>query len=101
MNSQNKTDIDFVSRFLSGLVNDMMSGHGMHVNIMDVPKVISAGKRLKGVDGKTVTVDTIRRIEEAHPEIWDLLLVGASELMKERIRRALAPRPEVDATVEK
>jgi len=101
MSSPNQPDIDNVSRFLSKLVTGMLDGNGLHVNIMDVPKIITSGKKLKGDDGKMVTVDTLRRIEEAHPEIWDLLLVGASEMMKERIRKALVPRTDVDTTVEK
>lgn len=100
MNSPSQADIETVSRFLAKLVNDMLNGNGMHVDLMSVPKIISAGKRLKGDDGKTVTVETLRRIENEHPEIWDLLLVGASEMMKERIRKALVPRTEVDVAAE-
>ena len=97
MNSASPQDTEKVSAFFSQLVIDMMDGKGISVNVLAVPGVIAAGKRLGNVEtGKKVTVDVLRRIETAHPEIWDLLLVGASEVMKERIRRALSPRKDID-----
>lgn len=97
MSSASPQDIEKVSEFFSKLVIEMMDGKGINVNVLSVPGVIAAGKRLGGsTEGKRVTVDILRRIETAHPEIWDLLLVGASEMMKERIRQALSPRKDVD-----
>lgn len=101
MNSPNKADIEKVSTFVSNLIVQMMDGNGMAVDILKIGGVINAGKRLTGSDGKQVMIDVLRQVETKHPELWDLLLVSASEVVKERIRKALVPRPEVDAQVEK
>lgn len=97
MNSPVKNpDAEKVASFVAGLITQMMDGNGMNVDMLKIPGVISAGKKLKGADGKQVMVSILREVENKHPELWDLLLVGASEMMKERIRKALVPRPEVD-----
>ncbi len=102
MNSPNKNpDVQKVSSFVAHMITQMMDGQGLNVDLLKIGPVIAAGKRLKGgADGKQVMVDILRDVETKHPELWDLLLVGASEMMKERIRKALVPRPEVDAEKE-
>jgi hypothetical protein len=99
MSSPNK-DLDKIAGFFSKLVIGLMDGDGMNVNLIEVPGVIAAGKRI-GKEGKEVALETLRRIETAHPEIWDLLLASSSEIVKERIRKALVPRKDIDTTMEK
>jgi len=101
MSSPNKPDVEAVSAFVSKLIVQMMDGNGLNLPMMQLPGVLSAGKRLGKDDGKQVMVEILRKVETAHPELWDLLLIGASEIVKERIRQALSPRKDVDATAEK
>lgn len=101
MSSPNKPDVEAVSVFVSQLIVQMMDGNGLNLPMMKLPGVISAGKRLQKDDGKQVMVEILRKVEAAHPELWDLLLVGASEMVKERIRQALSPRKDIDITPEK
>lgn len=102
MSSPSKNpDVEKVSSFVSNLIVQMMDGNGMQVDILKITGVIGAGKRLKSADGKQVMVEVLRQVETKHPELWDLLLVSASEAVKERVRKALVPRPEVEGSVER
>ena len=102
MNSPRNPDVTKVSSFVAGMITQMMDGQGLNVDLLKIGPVIAAGKRLKnGAEGKQVLVDILREVETKHPELWDLLLVGASEALKERIRKAVVPRPEVDVQAEK
>lgn len=76
-----------VSDFLVKLTKDLLNEQGVRVGMADLG-VLSAGKNLSPRDCFPILQATFLRLVAEHPEMADMLLNGASEAVKDRIRRA-------------
>ena len=76
-----------VSDFLVKIVKDLLNEQGVRVGIADMG-VLSAGKNLAPKDCLPILQSSFLRLIAEHPEMADMLLNGASDAVKDRIRRA-------------
>ena len=76
-----------VSDFLVKIVKDLLNEQGVRVGIADMG-VLSAGKNLSPKDCLPILQSSFLRLIAEHPEMADMLLNGASDAVKDRIRRA-------------
>lgn len=80
-------DSQKVSDFLVKLCKDLLNEQGVKVGIADLG-VLSAGKKLAPKDCLPILQASFLRLVAEHPEMADMLLNGASDAVKDRIRRA-------------
>ena len=76
-----------VSEFLTRITKQLLNEQGMTIGMMDLP-VMTAAKSLGKQDCLPILKVTFQRLAAENPVLVDLLLDGASESIKDRIRRA-------------
>jgi hypothetical protein len=76
-----------VSDFLAKVVMDIVTEQGIKIGISDMG-VLTAGKKLGAKEYLPVLQVTLNRLVTEHPELAEMLLAGATEQVKERIRKA-------------
>jgi hypothetical protein len=76
-----------VSDFLVKIVTDLLKEQGVRVGVSDIG-VLSAGKNLSPKDCLPVLQAAFLRLVADHPELAEMLLAGATDAVKERIRKA-------------
>jgi len=94
-------DADKVSGFISGLLVDFLKGDGLKLSILELPGVIAAGKRLPKGGGVDVLRKTMTKIEAKHPEVWEIILAGASATAIDKIRKWLGAKPDIETQAER
>ena len=76
-----------VSNFLTRLTTQLLNEQGMTVGLGDLP-VMNAAKNLKKQDCLPILKATFQRLATENPALIDLLLEGAAQAVKDRIRKA-------------
>ena len=76
-----------VSDFLVKIVTDLLNKQGVKVGISDLG-VLSAGKNLTAQECLPILQAAFLRLVAEHPELAEMLLSGATETVKDRIRKA-------------
>ena len=76
-----------VSDFLVRITKQLLNEQGMTIGLTDLP-VMNAAKSLQKPDCLPILKETFQRLAAENPVLVDLLLDGASEAVKDRIRRA-------------
>ena len=76
-----------VSDFLVKLVKDLLNEQGVRVGMSDLG-VLSAGKQLSPKDCPQILQASFLRLVAEHPEMAEMLLAGATDVVKDRIRKA-------------
>jgi hypothetical protein len=76
-----------VSEFLVRVTKQLLNEQGMTLGLTDLP-VMNAAKALEKKDCLPILKTTFQRLAAENPVLVDLLLDGASEAVKDRVRRA-------------
>ena len=76
-----------VSNFLTRLTTQLLNEQGMTVGLGDLG-VMTAAKNLKKQDCLPILKVTFQRLATENPVLIDLLLEGAAQAVKDRIRKA-------------
>ena len=76
-----------VSEFLTRITKQLLNEQGMTIGMGDLG-VMTAAKSLNKQDCLPILKVTFQRLAAENPVLVDLLLDGASEAVKDRIRRA-------------
>jgi hypothetical protein len=83
-------DAQKVSDFLVKIVKDILNEQGIRMGISDFG-VLSAGKKVTPQEYIPVLRAAFSRLMAEHPEVVEIMLEGASEAIKTRIRKACMP----------
>lgn len=90
MASKLNPDAQKVSDFLVKIVKDILNEQGIRMGISDLG-VLSSGKKVTPKEYIPVLQAAFTRIMTEHPEVVEIMLAGASDAIKDRIRRACSP----------
>jgi len=90
MTSKLNPDAQKVSDFLVKIVKDILNEQGIRMGISDFG-VLSAGKKVTPKEYIPVLRAAFAKIVADHPEVVEIMLDGASEAIKTRIRKACMP----------
>lgn len=92
-------DVKQLLGFAQATLDGLFAGNGFKLDMLKIPGVISAGKRVatKEGAGKYVASRIFGDLVNDHPEMIDLAFQGLSEVAKNRIRAMLDARPIKDA----
>lgn len=81
------TNAQKVSDFLTRITTQLLEQQGLTIGISDMA-VLGAAKNLRPVDCLPILKATFQRLATENPAIIEVLLEGASESIKARIRKA-------------
>lgn len=79
-----------MSGYIASMINNMLDGKPMKVELTSITGLVSAGRKLEGKkDGWEVFCRVLLEVEDQHPELWDLLIAKLSDSSREKIKQAL------------
>lgn len=77
-----------VSDFLVKLTTDLLQKKGVQVGFQDLG-VLNAGKKISPAECPAILQETFQRLVEENPDLIGLMLDGASETVKAKIRKTM------------